>query len=118
MTTCIGCGCDDHHACVDERQGRGCSWLCVDPAGRTGVCSACLDLAHRWNAGHHEPLPDFTELRVIELLDDLYEPGDAVTWFRSPQKLLDGQQPRGLVAMGQVRRVREVIDQLREGVYL
>ena len=68
MTTCIGCGCDDHHACVDERQGRGCSWLCIDLAGGTGVCSACLDLAHRWNAGHHEPLPDFTELRVIDLL--------------------------------------------------
>lgn len=27
IATCIGCGCDDHHAC-----GEGCYWLRVDRA--------------------------------------------------------------------------------------
>jgi hypothetical protein len=117
MTSCIGCGCDDHHACHDGMRA-GCHWLCLDVTTGTGICSACHELRPRWNGGAHHVLPEFTELRVIELLEDLYEPGDAVTWFRSPQKLLDGQQPMGLVAMGEIRRVRQVIDQLREGAFL
>jgi hypothetical protein len=117
MTTCLGCGCDDHHACHDG-MAAGCHWLCLDVAAGTGICSACHELRARWNSGMHEVLPEFTELRVIELLEDIYEPGDAITWFRSPQKLLDGHQPIGLVAIGKIRRVREAIDQLREGVFL
>jgi len=117
VTTCLGCGCDDHHACHDGIAA-GCHWLALDVTTGMGICSACPELLARWNAGARYVLQEFTELRVIELLEDLYEPGDAVTWFRSPQKLLNGQQPMGLVAMGQLRRVRAVIDQLREGVYL
>lgn len=37
--TCIGCGCDDNHACVTD--GVGCSWLAVDRDTGRGVCSSC-----------------------------------------------------------------------------
>lgn len=43
--TCVGCGCDDLHACrvTDEfthQRGR-CYWLDWLPVSRVGVCSAC-----------------------------------------------------------------------------
>lgn len=50
LAFCIGCGCDDLHACVDD-DDEPCSWLTVDyPAGR-GVCSCCEAHLARWNAG-------------------------------------------------------------------
>jgi hypothetical protein len=52
---CIGCGCDDYHACVDALE-QPCSWVRVDPAAGLGVCSACpkADVA-RWDRGNREP---------------------------------------------------------------
>lgn len=44
LATCIGCGCDDNHAC-DE----GCCWLRVDYAAGNGVCSGCLDHVESWD---------------------------------------------------------------------
>jgi hypothetical protein len=35
---CIGCGCDEHHACTDEN-GDPCHWVRLDPP----LCSACAD---------------------------------------------------------------------------
>lgn len=43
MTVCIGCGCDEQHACVD-RDGRGCRWVEISPSGAAGICSECEDL--------------------------------------------------------------------------
>ena len=43
VATCIGCGCDDHHACP-----LGCSWLKVDRAAGIGVCSECPGALARW----------------------------------------------------------------------
>ena len=40
LITCRGCGCDDDHACVDER-GRPCAWVLLDLGSATGVCSTC-----------------------------------------------------------------------------
>jgi hypothetical protein len=74
LATCIGCGCDDLHACVIERpsedlierdadgsflavparevaQSQGCHWLRVDYAERLGVCSACPQFVTAWDAG-------------------------------------------------------------------
>lgn len=48
---CIGCGCDDFHACVDGDTGGACYWLCVDQGGPHGVCSCCSDALDRWDAG-------------------------------------------------------------------
>ena len=47
---CIGCGCDDFHACIDPDNGGGsCSWLIWQL--HHGVCSCCADAMPRWKAG-------------------------------------------------------------------
>ena len=38
IAKCIGCGCDDLHACWP-----GCHWLVVDRRAGRGVCSECPD---------------------------------------------------------------------------
>ncbi|XNS25199.1 hypothetical protein IBZ12_21500 [Serratia ureilytica] len=39
--TCVGCGCTDGHACVDEYH-TPCHWLKVNRKTGLGVCSSCL----------------------------------------------------------------------------
>lgn len=56
LATCIGCGCDDLHACEDDATGGPCSWLVVDRETGLGVCSACPGDLERWNAGDREVL--------------------------------------------------------------
>lgn len=46
---CIGCGCDDFHACIDPATGGGCSWLIKQL--HAGVCNCCSDAMTRWDAG-------------------------------------------------------------------
>lgn len=53
---CIGCGCDDNHAC----QPYGCSWLRVDYAAGVGVCSECRALVAEWDQGRRDGIPDLT----------------------------------------------------------
>ena len=48
---CIGCGCDDFHACLDERTDEPCHWLRLDRVMARGVCSACPADTQRWDAG-------------------------------------------------------------------
>jgi hypothetical protein len=49
IATCIGCGCDDYHACQSD--DGPCSWLMVDYGIGRGVCSCCEDNLARWKAG-------------------------------------------------------------------
>lgn len=51
IATCIGCGCDDLHACWDEEAGHPCSWIRLDRNAGLGVCSGCPDHATRWDEG-------------------------------------------------------------------
>lgn len=46
LASCIGCGCDDDHACE-----RGCYWIRVDYRERIGVCSECVEHAEAWDLG-------------------------------------------------------------------
>lgn len=46
VSTCLGCGCDDLHACPG-----GCSWLRVDRESGLGVCSECGHLVAAWDDG-------------------------------------------------------------------
>ncbi len=46
VATCIGCGCDDLHACAG-----GCSWLRVDRESGDGICSECAHLVEQWDRG-------------------------------------------------------------------
>lgn len=50
LATCIGCGCDDNHAC-----GEGCYWLRVDYPDGTGVCSECSEHVEAWDRGDRTP---------------------------------------------------------------
>lgn len=50
IASCIGCGCDDFHACED-----GCWWLRVDYAEGLGVCSECRSFVEQWDRGDHTP---------------------------------------------------------------
>lgn len=50
LVTCIGCGCDDNHACITDF-GDGCHWLVVDRKKAVGVCSACPKHLKRWKKG-------------------------------------------------------------------
>jgi hypothetical protein len=47
FSVCVGCGCDDFHACQPE----GCSWLRVDRKVKIGVCSSCEHLVSVWDRG-------------------------------------------------------------------
>lgn len=40
---CIGCGCDEHHACTLPG-GAACAWIHAGPQGLAGICSACIEL--------------------------------------------------------------------------
>jgi len=47
---CIGCGCDDRHACRG-----GCWWLRVDYIAELGVCSECEAHVEAWDRGDRAP---------------------------------------------------------------
>lgn len=51
VARCVGCGCDDNHACFDEQKSAVCTWLRLDRAVRLGVCSACPGHIDRWDRG-------------------------------------------------------------------
>ncbi|TCW78691.1 hypothetical protein C5O80_30755 [Burkholderia sp. SRS-46] len=48
---CIGCGCDDFHACWDDARESPCFWKRVDRGAGLGVCSACPECVSAWDAG-------------------------------------------------------------------
>lgn len=45
-STCIGCGCTDERACIDDTTGAPCHWLKVDRERAIGACSSCPDAVH------------------------------------------------------------------------
>ena len=77
----------------------------------------------RWNQGKAFPQPDaertLLELEyIIDELSDFYDPQEARLWLFSRQKLLDGQVPAELIQKGRTEEVRDVIAQLRDGVFV
>lgn len=59
IASCIGCGCNDLHACFDEAAGTPCSWVRLDLGVQLGVCSVCKDHVARWDAGDRtRAIPD------------------------------------------------------------
>jgi hypothetical protein len=55
LSTCIGCGCDEHNACYDPRTDNGCYWLRLDQDARLGVCSQCEAHVEAWDRGERIP---------------------------------------------------------------
>lgn len=77
----------------------------------------------RWNNGKAFPQRDKEKVLldleyVVDQLSDFYEPGEARLWLFSRQKLLGGKQPAQLIHDGKTDHVIEIIDQLRDGVFL
>jgi transcriptional regulator with XRE-family HTH domain len=77
----------------------------------------------RWNQGKAFPQPDaeriLLELEyIIDELTDFYDPQEARLWLFSRQKLLGGQKPAELIQKGRADDVRNVIAQLRDGVFI
>lgn len=77
----------------------------------------------RWNQGKAFPRPDTQKLLleleyIVDEISDFYEPQDARLWLISRQKLLDGAVPAELIQEGRTEEVIQMIDQLRDGVYI
>ncbi len=50
LCVCIGCGCDDLHACADLL-GDPCGWLVQSGTRRHGVCTECPRYLSAWEKG-------------------------------------------------------------------
>ena len=77
----------------------------------------------RWNQGRAFPRSDAQRLLldleyISDLLSDFYEPDDVRLWLYSRQKLLQGSTPAELIQQGRAKEVIQVIEELREGVFL
>ena len=119
VAVCIGCGCDDHHPCELGAFGDvPCRWLRVNRPRGLGVCTCCHGLDSRDQA-RLRPDPDFSAQRFAELLEAVY--GDreqGLLWYEHRQEALNGKTPRELVTMGNIRRVRQAVNQMLDEVLL
>ena len=77
----------------------------------------------RWNQGKAFPRPDaqrnlLSLEYIIDQLSDMYEPREARLWLFSRQKLFGGTSPANLIQEGKIDEVIEVVERLREGVFV
>jgi hypothetical protein len=77
----------------------------------------------RWREGRAYPQAaterTLLELEyIVDLLADYYQPDEARQWIFSPQKLLSGATPAGLIREGRIDEVLRLVGQLREAVHL
>ncbi|NMX77583.1 hypothetical protein HBO23_31950 [Pseudomonas sp. WS 5532] len=63
LAKCIGCGCDDRHACV--KNGLACHWLAVDYQAGEGVCSECSASMNRWTRDIGENIDQMMEALML-----------------------------------------------------
>lgn len=116
LNVCIGCGCDEVHAC--EHGGTGCWWLRFDATAHAGVCSRCEDLVEHWGRGGRAPLPAIIRERFHRQVMFLYDDeASARAWVNAPQQLLGGRSPCELIEAGELEPIYAVLDQARDGVY-
>lgn len=118
---CIGCGCDEQHACAMDHVGfyAGCWWLRFEAETRVGICSACDDLVSRWDDGERAPQLGLIADRFYRQAMFLYEDkASALAWVAAPQLLLGDRSARELILAGELERVQAVLDQIRDGAYI
>jgi len=77
----------------------------------------------RWNQGKAFPRGDTERVLldldyIVDQLSDFYEPLEARVWLYSRQPVLDGKIPAQLIQEGKAEAVIQVLDQLRDDVYL
>lgn len=116
---CIGCGCDEDHACPGTHTPDiGCWWLRFDAGTNTGVCSACEDLVKPWDNGPHKPiLPLIAERYYRQVLFLYDDKASAIAWMATPQYLLRHNSPRGLILEGRLDLVQTLVQQIQEGAH-
>jgi len=100
-------------------QGKG-AMRSTDIASIVGIRPETVS---RWNQGKAFPQRDKERILldleyIVDQLSDFYKPEEARLWLFSRQKLLEGKQPAQLIHDGETDRVIEIIDQLRDGVFL
>ena len=77
----------------------------------------------RWNQGKAFPRGE-TERALLDLeyivdqLSDFYEPLEARVWLYSRERLLDGECPVSLIQQSNTERVIQILDELRDSIYL
>lgn len=121
---CIGCGCDEDHACPMDQAGfvAGCWWVRYDADRRLGVCSACWDLTRAWDTALPEKrtplLPLIAERYYRQLLFLHEDKGSALAWVRAPHPLLGGRAAYDTILDGDLERVQALVEQLRAGALI
>ena len=118
LNVCIGCGCDEVHACVNPHSATTCWWLRFDADAHAGVCSRCEDLVEHWDRGGRVLLPELVIERFHRQVLFLYDDeASAKAWIQAPHPALYDRSPRQLIQAGMLESVYAVIDQLRDGAY-
>ena len=51
-------------------------------------------------------------------MSDFYEPNEARQWIFAPQKLLEGKSPAERIRNGHIDDVMQLVNQLRDAVYM
>lgn len=87
------------------------------------IVGARAETVSRWNQGKAFPQRDKEKILldleyIVDQLSDFYSPDESRLWLFSRQRLLDSRAPVELIHNGETDMVIEIIDQLREGVYL
>lgn len=67
ISQCLGCGCDEHHAC-QHFTGEPCAWAWVNPLLGVGICSLCRDRVI-WGDGKSVP-PLMRRIFPVEQIDN------------------------------------------------
>jgi hypothetical protein len=55
---------------------------------------------------------------IVDQLSDFYEPLDARLWLYSRQRLLDDESPATLIQLGNAQAVIQILDELRDSIFL
>lgn len=80
--TCVGCGCTDSEACVEEESGKTCSWV---PDSDMNVCSFCAAIAIAMAEADEREVEERSESRI-----QLYSPGEAQKFIEETRVMRGG----------------------------
>lgn len=80
--TCVGCGCTDSEACVEEETGRACSWV---PDSEMDVCSFCAAIALCMAEADERDVEERSESRI-----QLYSPHQAQRFIEETRVMRGG----------------------------